>query len=241
MTETESSSGKRKALVLIVLVVAALVAVRLLPVADWLEQVQEFIEDLGVWGPVVFVGVYVLATVLFAPGLPLTLAAGALWGVWQGTAIVSVASTLGATSAFVVGRHLARDWVEQRIADSKRFGAIDRAVKKGGMKVVLLVRLSPIVPFNLLNYALGLTGVRPRNYVLGSWIGMLPGTLMYVYFGYAASEAVSLVGNGVERSTAEWVARGVGLVVAVIVTVYVTRLARRELDEDVLEDTEASA
>ena len=167
------------------------------------------------------------------PGSILTLGAGFLFKTFWGTVTVSIASTLGATAAFLIGRTLARGWIEQRLASSEKFQAVDRAVGSQGFKVVLLMRLSPIFPFNLLNYAFGLTEVSLRNYVLASWIGMLPATIMYVYIGSAARSLTDLAAGRFEGSIAQQVLFGFGLVLAIVVTVLVTRTARRVLDEAV--------
>jgi pyruvate/2-oxoglutarate dehydrogenase complex dihydrolipoamide dehydrogenase (E3) component/uncharacterized membrane protein YdjX (TVP38/TMEM64 family) len=170
-------------------------------------------------------GLYVVATVLFIPGSVLTLGAGAVFGVALGSIYVSISATLGATAAFLVGRYLARDAIGRKIEKHEKFGTIDRAVADEGWKIVLLTRLSPVFPFTLLNYAFGLTRVKFSHYVLASWLGMIPGTVMYVYLG-------SLVNVGADqrqRTTSEWVLYGVGLLATVAVTVFVTRLARRAL------------
>jgi uncharacterized membrane protein YdjX (TVP38/TMEM64 family) len=158
------------------------------------------------------------------------LGAGFLFGLLWGTVTVSVGSVLGATAAFLVGRFLARDWVAKKVSGKAKFGAIDEAVGEQGFKIVLLTRLSPIFPFNFQNYAYGLTSVRLRDYVLASWIGMIPGTIMYVYFG-TTIQKLTQAAQGRAMSAAEWVFFGVGLVVAVGVTVFITRIARRALRE----------
>jgi uncharacterized membrane protein YdjX (TVP38/TMEM64 family) len=179
------------------------------------------------------VGLYIVACLLFIPGSLLTLGAGFLFGVVWGTITVSIGSTLGATAAFLVGRTLARAWIEQKVANSSKFQAIDRAVGSQGFKIVLLTRLSPLFPFNLLNFAFGLTSVSLSRYVLASWIGMLPGTLMYVYLGSAAKSLADLAAGKVEGGWEQRVLFGVGLVVTVVVTVIVTRIARSALREAV--------
>jgi uncharacterized membrane protein YdjX (TVP38/TMEM64 family) len=132
--------------------------------------------------------------------------------------------------AFLIARHGARDSIEKRIRGDARFAAIDRAVGAEGRKIVLLLRLSPIFPFNLLNYALGLTQVRFTDYALAS-IGMLPGTLLYVYTGKIAGDVVAIAGGvETERGVGDWVFLGVGFVATLLVTLYVTRIARRALD-----------
>lgn len=190
-----------------------------------LREALDVIAGLGPWGPVLFILVYVVAAVFFVPGSALTLGAGALFGVMWGSIYVSVGATLGATAAFLVGRYVARDWVGRKIEGNAKFAAIDRAVADEGWKIVGLTRLSPVFPFTLLNYAFGLTRVKLRDYVLASWIGMMPGTVMYVYIGSLARAA------GEKKSPAEWALYGVGLVATIFVTVFVTRIARRALAE----------
>ena len=190
-----------------------------------LREALDAAARLGFWGPLLFILLYVAATVLFLPGSVLTLGAGAVFGVVRGSLYVSVASTLGATAAFLVGRYLAREWVAKKIEGNTSFAAIDRAVAEEGWKIVGLTRLSPVFPFTLLNYAFGLTRVRLRDYVLASWIGMMPGTVMYVYIGSLARVGAA----GEEKSAAELALYGVGLVATLAVTVFITRIARRAL------------
>src|SRR5437867_7945227 len=205
--------------------VAVVLAVKNLHVQDLLKEALDWIGKLGPWAPVIFVGIYIVATVFFIPGSVLTLGAGAVFGVGLGSVCVSISATLGATAAFLVGRYLARDAIARKIEKNEKFAAIDRAVADDGWKIVLFTRLSPVFPFTLLNYAFGLTRVKLSHYVLASWLGMIPGTLMYVYLG-------SLVNVGAghrQRTTGEWFLYGVGLLATVTVTVFVTRLARRAL------------
>ncbi|HZR17696.1 MAG TPA: TVP38/TMEM64 family protein [Verrucomicrobiae bacterium] len=190
-----------------------------------LKAALDWIGQLGPWGPIVFVVTYVVATVLFIPGSVLTLGAGAVFGLVLGSVLVSISATLGATAAFLVGRYLARDAVARRIQKSEKFAAIDRAVAQEGWKIVFLTRLSPVFPFTLLNYAFGLTRVRLSHYVLASWIGMMPGTVMYVYLG----SLVNISAGRRQRTTGEWVLYGVGLLATIVVTVFVTRIARKAL------------
>lgn len=198
-------------------------------VQDFWVHALQWIDGLGWMGVLAFIGLYALATVAFVPGSALTLGAGAVFGLIKGTLAVLVGATLGAILAFLVGRYLARDWVSHRLEGRDAFAAIDQAVAKAGLKIVLLTRLSPVFPFNLLNYAFGLTGVSLRDYTLGS-VGMVPGTLLYVYIG-------SLVGDLAQIGTAQapvnpglqWTARLIGLGATLAVTVYITRIARQAL------------
>jgi uncharacterized membrane protein YdjX (TVP38/TMEM64 family) len=192
---------------------------------DLLKQALDGVARLGPWGPVIFIAIYVVATVLFIPGSVLTLGAGAVFGIVWGLVWVSAGSTLGATAAFLVGRYLARGAIARKIEGNARFAAIDQAVGNEGWKIVGLTRLSPIFPFTLLNYAFGITRVKLSHYVLASWIGMMPGTVMYVYLGSLAKAAA----GGRTRTVGEWVLYAVGLLATVVVTVFVTRIARQAL------------
>ena len=199
---------------------------------ELLKRALDWISGLGVWGPVAFVVIYVLACVLFIPGSILTLGAGVLFGVLRGFIFVSVASTLGASAAFLAGRYLAREWVSKKIEGNAKFKAIDEAVAREGWKIVGLTRLSPVFPFNLLNYAFGLTKVSLRDYFFASWIGMMPGTVMYVYLGSLAGDLASL-GAGHKRTVGEWLLYGAGLLATILVTVYVTKIARKSLGQKI--------
>jgi uncharacterized membrane protein YdjX (TVP38/TMEM64 family) len=205
--------------------VALFLALKYFHAQDLLKSAVEWIGNLGAWGPVIFVGLYIVAAVLFVPGSVLTLGAGAIFGVALGSVYVSISATLGATAAFLVGRYLAREAIAQKIEKHEKFAAIDRAVAAEGWKIVLLTRLSPAFPFTLLNYAFGLTRVKLSHYVLGSWLGMIPGTVMYVYLGSLVNVGAS---HG-QRPTGEWILYGLGLAATVAVTIFVTRLARGAL------------
>jgi uncharacterized membrane protein YdjX (TVP38/TMEM64 family) len=198
---------------------------------DTVAAFLEWVQQIGPWGPVLFAAAYVPAAVLFVPGSLLTLGAGFVFGLGKGTVIVSLGSTAGAAAAFLVARSLAHDWVARRVAGRPTLAAIGRAVELDGFKVVLLTRLSPVFPFNLLNYAYGLTAVSLRTYVLASWIGMLPGTIMYVYLGSAANSLATLLSGEAPRSAAQQALFALGLVATVAVTIIVTRRARRTLNE----------
>jgi len=188
-----------------------------------------WVDGLGVWGPVVFILGYALATVAFIPGSLLTLAGGAIFGIFEGTIYVFAGATLGATAAFLLARYVARRAVERRLESSRRFAAIDSAVAKEGRRIVVLLRLSPIFPFILLNYGLGLTKVKLWDYVVAS-LGMIPGTLLYVYYGKLAGDVAALAaGAGPEKDWKYYTVLIVGLVATVVVTTYVTRLAGRAL------------
>ncbi len=190
-----------------------------------------WIEGLGPWGPAAFILAYAAACVLFLPGFVLTLGAGALWGPVKGFAVVSAASTLGAGAAFLVGRYLARGWVARRAAADPRWAALDAAVGREGWRMVLLTRLSPVFPFNLLNYGFGVTAVPFGEYLWASWVGMMPGTVLYVWLGSLAGDLTRASAGRGERTPAEWAFYGLGLLAAAIVAWRVARLARAALEK----------
>jgi uncharacterized membrane protein YdjX (TVP38/TMEM64 family) len=198
-----------------------------------LRNALQWIENLGTIGAIAFMAIYIIATIAFLPGSILTLGAGVVFGVVWGSIYVFISATLGATAAFLVGRYVARGWVSQKIAGNKKFAAIDQAVGREGLKIVLLTRLSPIFPFNLLNYALGITGVSLQDYFIGS-VGMIPGTIMYVYIGSLAGN-LALIGTESQPTnpTITWIIRIVGFIATVAVTIYVTRIAKKALEEEV--------
>ena len=216
----------------VVLALAALLgAARYLHLQALLRPALEWISHLGVWGPVVFVLIYVMACVLLVPGSLLTLGAGVVFGLVRGTIIVAIGATLGATAAFLVGRYLARDFVARKIAGDARFKAIDDVVAREGWKIVLLARLSPAFPFNLLNYAFGVTQVSLRDYFFASLAGMLPGTILFVYLGQLAGDLASLGQTERNRTSAEWALYGAGLLATVLLTVCLTRIAKKALNK----------
>jgi len=180
-----------KFLVLVISVILLFAVFQYFNVQELLRQSLDWIQNLGWIGVGLFAVIYILACVLLVPGAILTLGAGAIYGVIRGSVLVSLASTAGATAAFLVGRYLARDWVARKIEANPKFSAVDEAVGQEGWKIVGLTRLSPVFPFNLLNYFYGLTRVSLRHYVLASWIGMMPGTVMYVYLGSLAGKRFS--------------------------------------------------
>jgi uncharacterized membrane protein YdjX (TVP38/TMEM64 family) len=226
-------ASRTRALLRLVLVVAGVAAFVVVGrrVGSHLPAFAAWVNGLGIWGPVVFILGYAVAVVAFVPGSVLTLAAGAIFGLAAGTVYVLIAATLGATGAFLVSRHFARRVIERRLAGNPRFAAIDRAVAAQGRRIVFLLRLSPAFPFTLLNYALGLTNVRLADYVTAS-IGMLPGTLLYVYYGKLAGDVAALAGGAApERDAAYYTVLALGLAATVAVTTVVTRIARRALAE----------
>jgi len=208
-------------------VVAALVAGWfLLPVRDWLDAFQAWIKELGPWGFLIFGAVYIVATVLLLPVSVLTVGAGLAFGVAKGFPLVVVSATIGATLAFLVSRYVAHDKVESLMSKRPKFKALKSAVGEGGWKVVGLLRLSPVLPFNLQNYFYGITDIKLLPYMAATLVGIMPGTLLYAYLG-AAGKAATGEGGGVLK----WVFFAVGLLVTIGVAVFVTKKAREKLKE----------
>jgi uncharacterized membrane protein YdjX (TVP38/TMEM64 family) len=222
--------GRVRAVLVAVALIGGVVAIGWLA-GHYVQRFAGWVDGLGVWGPVVFVLGYAVSVVAFVPASVLTLAAGAIFGVAWGTVYVLVAATAGATVAFLIARHLAREAVERWLAGNARFASLDRAVGAEGRKIVFLLRLSPVFPFTALNYALGLTNVRFADYLIAC-VGMIPGTLLYVYSGKLAGDvAVLASGAPVDKGPGYYALLTVGLVATVVVTTVVTRLARRALDD----------
>jgi len=218
---------------LVLAIAAVLAAAFLLPLGRWTLQVVEWVRGAGLTGVSVYFATYVAAAVLLLPGSVLTLGAGFIYGPLRGTLLVSPASVAGATLAFFLGRSLARDWIAARVAKNAKFATMDEAVGKNGFKLVLLLRLSPVFPFSVLNYALGLTRVSARDYILGSFLGMLPGTFLYVYLGSLITNAAQLL-SGHRPSGGVWqqILFWGGLVATVLVTTIITRIAKQALNEE---------
>ena len=213
-----------------VVAIAALVALGR-QAGAYLPRFIEWVNGLGIWGPIVFIAGYVLATVAFVPGSILTLAGGAIFGIVRGTAYVFIAAVIGSSAAFLTSRYVARRAIEQKLEGNRRFAAIDRAIAAEGRKIILLLRLSPLFPFNLLNYAVGLTKVRFVDFLMGS-VGMLPGTLLYVYYGKLAGDVAALAGGAApEKGVGYYAVLVLGLAATIVVTTLVTRTARRALKE----------
>jgi uncharacterized membrane protein YdjX (TVP38/TMEM64 family) len=232
LVNTAASTGRLSRTVqivsLLIIVVCVVVIFRIIPVGLGIARLQSWLAGLGIRGVLVYIAIYIIATVLLIPGSAITLLAGVLYGPWWGTLIVSAGATLGAAAAYLLGRYALRSSVEKAAAKTPTFSAIDRAIGKNGWKIVALLRLSPVVPFNLSNYFFGLTAIRFLPYVLASWLCMIPGTLLYVYLGYTASQAAG-AGGAKSGGTLHWILLGAGLLLIVAVSVYITQLAKRAL------------
>jgi uncharacterized membrane protein YdjX (TVP38/TMEM64 family) len=228
-----TTSAMVRLITLVAVIIALFLAMRFLPVGNWLRNFNDRVGQMGVVGILIFIIVYAVATVLLAPGSVLTIGAGFAFGLWKGFVAVSAGSTLGAALAFLVARFIARDKIERIAQPNEKFRRIDNAIGKQGAKLILLLRLSPIIPFNLSNYFYGLTAVKFWPYVVASWIGMMPGTFLYVYIGTAGKAAASAAAGGeaMKHGWQYWTLMSVGLVATIIVTIWVTRIARNALQK----------
>lgn len=225
----QPSAARRGRLVRVALLAAIVLAAVLFGrrAAAAIPQFAAWVEGLGALGAVAFVLAYVVVTVALVPASLLTLAAGAVYGLARGIPLVLAGASLGATAAFLLSRYAVRDAVERRLAGRPRLAAVMDAVSRDGRRIAFLLRLSPVVPFGLLNYALGATRLRLADYVV-ALAGIVPGTALYVYYGtVAGSLAEAAAGEG--RSAAEWALLGAGLAATLLATLLVTRAARRAL------------
>ena len=220
---------KRPLFIGAVLLTAATLAFTFLPITGIVTSLAESARQTGLTGVALFVVAYVMATVAALPGSILTLAAGFAYGPVWGLALASPASVAGATCAFLLGRTWLREWAERMVSASPRARAIDSAFEREGFKLVVLLRLSPVFPFSVLNYALSLSRVSLRTYVVASFVGMLPGTAMYVYLGSLVSVAAELGATGPRGGAASLALYAAGLAATIAVVVVVTRAARRAL------------
>ncbi|CEJ47219.1 DedA family protein, putative (Uncharacterized pr otein) [Umezakia ovalisporum] len=232
MVKKSRLNGKIKLLILIFLLAAVIISVQYFKVQEVLHNGIIWVQTLGIFGPIAYIVIYNLATILFIPGSILTLKGGWLFGLVWGSIYVLISAIIGAILAFIVGRYLSRDWVNRKIDKYPKFKAINLAVARDGWKIVLLTRLSPIFPFNLLNYAFGVTQVSLKDYILGSF-GIIPGTIMYVYIGSVAGDLATLNTHdkptNLEAQIWQWVIQLIGLITTIIVTVYITKVAQKYL------------
>jgi pyruvate/2-oxoglutarate dehydrogenase complex dihydrolipoamide dehydrogenase (E3) component/uncharacterized membrane protein YdjX (TVP38/TMEM64 family) len=219
-----------KAIIVILLFGIIIAGILFLPVRQWFMHFETYVQSLGAIAPAVVVLAYILSTVLFIPGSALTIGSGTLFGLTTGFVVVFLGANLGAVSSFLLARTLLRDKVANWAAANPKFRSLDQAIGKQGFKMVLLTRLSPVFPFVLLNYFLGLTAVRTAPYVLANLIGMLPATFLFVYIGAAARDALA---GQMDASAGfyQQILKVVGLLATIAVVVVVTRIARKALRE----------
>ena len=204
--------------------------------AQALQAALDAVAGMGPVGWVAFILLYAVCNVVFVPAIVLTLGGGAVFGVGRGFLLVWAGATLGSSLAFLTGRYLLRDWVSRRLERFPAFRAVSKAVGKEGWRVVILTRLSPVLPFILLNYAYGLTTISWREYAWSSCVGMAPGTLLFVWLGAVAGEAVraGAGASGRARTPVEWAFYVIGLAETVAAVTMVGRAAKKALAEEVV-------
>jgi len=213
-------------------------------IQDQIANALQWIDSLGPIKYIVFLIGYVLITVAFLPASVVTLGAGAIFGVFTGSILVFIGAMIGATLAFLIGRFVARDWIAKKVAGNRFFQSLDNSIAEEGRKLIFLIRLSPAFPFNLLNYALGLTKVSLLDYVLGT-TGIIPGTIMYVYLGSLIGDVAMIGQETAETSPQEvvigWIIRILIFVTIVAISLYIAKIAKKALNESVPETQKTSA
>jgi uncharacterized membrane protein YdjX (TVP38/TMEM64 family) len=216
-----------KWIVVALIVVALSLPAAVLPVKEWIREFVDRVQGMGVIGVIVFILAYAVATILFVPGWIFTVSSGLIYGTFAGTLIALTGAVIGASMAFLIARYFVRRRIEDVTKTNRRFAAIDEAIGKSGWKIVGLLRLSPLSPFNVSNYFYGITSISFAAYVIVSAIGMLPGTLLYAYLG--AIGQTRIVGGSIGHNKWQGVLLGVGLIATVTVTLLVSRIAKNAL------------
>jgi len=218
---------KKKIFLFALIILAVIVAYQLLPIQKWLQSTIDAFHGLGLWGSGLYIGTYVVLSLMLIPGSALTIGAGVIYGFWVGYLIVATASLLTVACAFFLSKTLLRSRMEKWADGNPRFKLLNEAISTKGAVIAFLIRLSPVFPFSITNYLFGLTRVRFWPYMLASWLGMAPGTFLYIYIGMLGKE---LNGQSQESDSMKTVFLIVGLLATLIVTVIITRLARKALD-----------
>jgi uncharacterized membrane protein YdjX (TVP38/TMEM64 family) len=226
------ASFKRNTLRAFLLVVFVSLAVYLVRITDarYLMRVSLVrISDLGAWAPFWFVMIYIVACLTFFPGFILTMGAGILFGTLKGTIYVSIGATMGAALGFLISRYLARQWVQKKFSRNAKFRAIDEAVASEGWKIVGLIRLSPVFPFIPMNFLFGLTKIPFWQFFFATWAGILPVCVLFVYLGTLLGDIAALGTQPIAAGKTKWIVSGIGIGTAVVVSVVISRIARRAL------------
>ncbi|XP_042407921.1 TVP38/TMEM64 family membrane protein slr0305-like isoform X1 [Zingiber officinale] len=225
---------------LVLLAVATAAAFFTLPVEKILREFLVWIkQNLGLWGPAMLAVAYIPLTILAVPAAVLSLGGGYLFGLPIGFLADSIGATLGSVAAFLLGRTLGRPYVIAKMNDYPDFQAVAVAIERSGFKIVLLLRLAPLIPFCLLNYFLSVTPIGLAEYTMASWLGMMPITLVLVYVGTTLDDLADVTHGWSEASTAHWGTMVAGLVISAILMVCVTREAKAALQKALAENLEA--
>jgi len=199
---------------------------------DWLAPLVLKVGDVGPWAPVLFVALYVGAAVTIAPAFFLTVAGGAVFGIWRGSLLVLVGASLGASVVYAIAAPFADARWMRRVTRDQRVAAVKEAVGGGGVRIMLLLRLSPLIPYSILNYALALSGVRYADFVV-ALVGMIPAIVLYTYYGKVVGDVAALAaGVSPPRGTEYYLLLAVGLVAMAVSTAMITKAARREIERN---------
>jgi len=193
----------------------------------WMEAIQQ----AGWLGWFLFVGLYASACMAFIPGSFLTLGAGAVYGFWGGVTLVLLGHGLGSLLSFLIARYLLRGWMEKRLGHNKRVRAVAKAVERDGWKIVFLTRLSPVMPFSLINYSLGLSRISVTRFLMATELGAVPSTCAYVFVGKLIGNLTRIGPDLQHHRALEWWAWGAGLAVTIAATIYVSIMASRALNQ----------
>ncbi|CAL1362005.1 unnamed protein product [Linum trigynum] len=213
-----------------------------LPIEKKLKDLLVWIkEDLGPWGPLVLVLVYIPLTVLAVPASVLTLGGGYLFGLPVGFIADSIGATLGATAAFLVGRTVGRPYIISKLKNYPKFQAVTIAVERSGFKIVLLLRLVPLLPFNMLNYLLSVTPVRVGDFVLASMLGVMPITFALVYVGTTLNDLSAITHGWAEASKMRWIFMVLGLAISGVLFFLIGRIAKAALEKALSENSDLEA
>jgi uncharacterized membrane protein YdjX (TVP38/TMEM64 family) len=218
-----------KAAVVALVILGAFFALRLLPIGAYLTQFQNYVRGAGAIGYVLYALGYGVVALVF-PGSVLTIGAGAIFGVIGGSIVVACGATMAATIAFILARTVLRKRIERTTANNPKFAAVDRAIAREGIKIVFIVRLAAVFPFTIVNYAFGLTGISLGQYVIATAIGILPGTIAFVYIG-AAGAAVATA----DRT--KLIFTTIGLAIALAVSIFVARIAHAAIRRAGVDDS----
>ena len=224
-------SNTKKILSIVVLLVLVLLAV-LMPVQSWLSALYQWSQMNQGLAVLAFMVLIVLGMVIMVPVSIQAMAAGFTFGLGKGFLVMWLAGLAGFAAAFLVGRSLARHWIETWVTKRPEFAAVDKAIHQTGLMVVILTRLSMILPYNLLNYSLGLTAVRLRDYLIGSAIGMVPGIFLFVFIGAGATDIAAILSGELQLGDYDLLIGGIGLLAVATVVVLITRVAQKALKEE---------
>lgn len=220
---------------LCLLILAIICAFVTLPIEEMLKDFVLWLKHVGPWGPFIMAVAYIPLNILALPASILTLGGGYVFGLKVGFAADSIGSTVGATAAFLVGKTLCRSYVSAKLKEYPQFQIITHAISKSGFKIVLLLRLVPILPFNVMNYVLSVTPISVGSYMLASYIGMMPVTFAFVYLGTTIKDISEIGSPEAALGPAHWWMLGIGLVLTVLSTVLITRVAKDALEKAIEE------